>query len=663
MPIQVRAFPYNLPHDPTKTVVRDAATFEAMLNEMRAAKVRIIDFETSGLNWFLSARAVGIALGYFDAQGRVRAWYVPFRHQTAEFQLDIARIGPALAALLADDDVLWIAHNAKFDTHIARAEGWRLGGQVFCTLVGARLYDGSRLAGLKLRAQTDLGEPQAAVWEEHLEYHIKRLAKQYGCGIEAYRARFGYAQIPVEVCGHYACFDIEYTGRLYHLYVIKEKLPEKMPRVVSMEMALSEVLVDMEEAGMRVDTAYLSELRETVLSKQDDLEHRVWQAFPQARKFDLSNDNQRRNFLQRDLQLPLFKKTRGGILSVDREVLDYFTESVPDLALVADWCDAQKIATTYTSSILEKLDSRDVLHCNYHQLGAATGRMSSSGPNLQNIASDSDIRAKATTGRDLENGGEDPWSVRRAFTMRDKGWVRLYFDYSQIELRVLTWYTQDPIFLDSYRKGEDVHARTSLEVFGTAEQAKRRQAKVINFGLVYGFTHIGLSKALSVTEEEATEFMRIYFSRYVGVPKFRDKFLRDARRAGGTFANAWGRLRHLPELNSRDFWERSKAERKSFASLIQGQAAELTKESLVRLWRWIKAEKIPAFLVNVIHDEIQIDVPMEYVARVVRMARHLMEYYPEFGDVPILTDAKYTKRHWAESYSKANKIHLTRSAA
>jgi DNA polymerase-1 len=644
---QLRAFDNNIPQDPLKTIVDTGEKFEAMLRELAAAPRYAIDTETSGVAWFKHARVCGLGFGVPLEGGGVRAWYVPVRHQNLGRQLSMKSIQPAIKKLVENPKRRRIAHNMKFDAHILRRENIIIQGPVYCTMVAARIANENDLAGLKHRAMTDLGEVDAGKWESHLKYQISLLARAYGCTATAYTNRFGYSQIPINLCGYYACFDIDYTLRLHDLYEYKMRLSERFRRVMNIEMNLVTVLTDMEERGQAVDVEYLESLRDSLLNKLDDLADDVWREFPDAQKFQLQNDNQLRHFMLNVLRLPLFERTKSGDqFSVARNVLEHFSEDVPGLMAISSWRDANKISTTYTNSILTKLDVKDVVHCEFNQNGAATGRMSSKVPNMQNIGNDSDKRAKLYSGKSLKEGGKDPWSIRRAFHIPQKGFGRLYIDYSQVELRVMAFRTQDPILMDSYLKDEDVHTRTSMEVFGTADM--RRIAKIINFGNAYGMSPQGLARQARISEEKAQEFHAAYFKRYFRIAEFREEFWKKLRRENGFFTNLWQRPRRVPAINSRDPKERSSAQRRAFGSLIQGEASELTKESLVRIHQFLQRRKSECYLSSTIHDEIQIDGPLVELRTIAPLIARLMCAYPEFAPIPIKAEIKYTITNWAD---------------
>lgn len=642
MAYQIQAFEDFVAPTPAATIVRDTATFAQMLAMLSAQPVIAWDTETSGLAWWAHARACGHAFAA-RVDGVLRAWYVPVRHYTGEPQLPESVVYPEIQRLLEDPAKTIVGHNLKFDEHMGRREGWRVRGKRYDTLIAARMYDERRALALKARAKDDLGYSDAHDLESRLQVEIYRLAKNTRMKIEDYRNRYGYSQVPVNLCGVYACKDAQYTWELYELYE-RWGVSSHYARIWNTEMRLIEVLCDMEEHGMRVDREYLQTLNDVTGAAMAGIEDRI-RAVLGTSMFRLGSDDELRRFMVEDLKLPLTRRTKGHQLAVDSDVLSTFVpmDRTGVLAMILEWRDAEKIHSTYTRSILDKLDGSGILHGSFNQAGTNTGRMSSSDPNLQNFSTDNDARAKAATGKSLEDGGADPWSVRRAFLAEGPKRPRLILDYSQIELRVIAFYSKDPIMTDVYLTGGDIHKRTAAEV-----GVPRRVAKVINFGISYGLTPMGMSRQVGVTVEEAEKFMRTFEERYQGLVKFRLKFWAEVARNGGQFSNRFGRTRRVPEINSYREWERGRAQRQAIATLIQGTAAELTKEALVRIHDWIQQSKAPAALVSTVHDELWIDTDVQSLVEVGKAAKRLMEDFSEFQPIPITVSGSYTVTNWAE---------------
>ena len=445
------------------------------------------------------------------------------------------------------------------------------------------------------------------------------------------------------MCGTYGCFDVEFTTKLQWLYE-RGGLSQAYPRIWHTEMLLTEVLCDMEEAGLLIDVDYLEALRDSLKGVKHTLQVDIEATL--GSEINLGSDDEIRTVL-RALRCNLIKKTKKGQFSVDREVLESFAHHHPVLAKVLEWRDAEKLYSTYTASILDRLDKDNVLHPDFQQAGTDTGRLSCCEPNFQNQPTDNNARAIKWTGQSLEDGGVDPWSIRRAYVVRPEG-VRVFFDYSQIELRVMAFYSKDPIMVDAYLRGEDIHSRTSMEVFGTTEKAKRRDAKILNFGLSYGMTEKGFAYQTKKPLEEAAEYMTRFFERYHGIKTFREGFWGYVRQHQCRFQNIFGRPRYLPGIISMDKWTRLRAERQAIATLIQGTAAEVTKESLVRVWQAFKTEGLEAQIVSTVHDEIQVDCQRYELMSVCRIMKGAMEAFPEFDPIPVIVNGDYTTTSWAD---------------
>jgi len=290
-----------------------------------------------------------------------------------------------------------------------------------------------------------------------------------------------------------------------------------------------------------LDVEYLKGVKVQVQKAKEILEKRIHEAMG-GYKFNIASDDELRNTMWHVMGLRWEKQTSGEQYAVDREVLEGFADTNLVCKLILDWRDADKIDTTYTSSILDLLDDKNYVHGNLQQAGARTGRMSCNAPNYQNFVTDNDDRAVAFSGKKLKEGGIDPWSIRRAFVMREQGWYRVIPDFSQIELRVLAHYSKDPILVDAYLKGEDIHERTAKEVGSILQkECSRRTAKITNFGLSYGLSARGLSSQAKISKDEAEIFLAAFFQRYKGIVQFRNELCAQARRQGCQWQNMFGR--------------------------------------------------------------------------------------------------------------------------
>lgn len=634
---QLSAFAQFQSDDPQRVVVTEPAEFERLINFLQTRKVLVFDYETSGLEYYLGAESIGVAFGAWDDSGRLWNAYVPYRHRTGQAQLDFNRIAPAISGLLADHNTLKVCQNIKFEDHFTRREGWVLNGPRFDTMIAARLYNENYSAALEHRAAKDLGMGEAAYEGKRLlDAEIKRLARAQGLSKTAYLQGRGYSEVCIQLCGYYAGTDTMLTANLYQFYD-KWGIQTYYPRIWPTEMYLTKVVCDMEEHGLLVDHAYLDNLRKMLTVERDRLEGLIRQQV--GSKFNMASDEHVRSYMRDTLRLKLWRRTKNEALSVDHDVLEEFVCLYPVLDLILKWRDVEKLLSTYTTSILDKMDARGYVHGDLQQVGTTTGRLSCKEPNYHNFPGDDSERVEAC-------GGVDPWSIKRAILV-EPSYVNIYADYSQVELRVLAFYSADKIMMDAYQKGEDIHERTSQEVGAfLGKPLPRRVAKVVNFGLSYGMSYWGLARQAKISEDEAKEFLDTFMHRYPGIPRYKKALIELARSQQGQVCNLFGRTRRLPDLFSGDWRESSGAERQLIASMIQGTAAELTKESLVRLDQYFVSEGLPVKLINTVHDEIQASTLPEYLHIVAPATKALMENYPEFAPIPIIVDLETSTTAW-----------------
>lgn len=652
MSAQITAFSvHDESADPSSSVITTADRFERLMRFLDSRRAMVFDYETSGLAWYRDSESVGAGMAAWDDQGRLWKAYVPYRHKTGERQLDFNLVGPAIKRQLEREDLTKIVHNFGFEEHMSRRDGWQIRGPRVDTIIDGRLYNENEVSLLETRAMVDLGRKDA--WEDakRMTQITGKLAKQNGMKRKDYLSVHGYEEVPVVPCGIYCCTDLDHTAHLAAKY-IAWGVEAHYPRVRPTELSMIGILTDLESAGMRIDVAHLEGVRASMGRKKADIEARIKDALG-GWTFNWSSDDQLRDFLWNRLGCRWEKMTKAGkkahrrqnyrpdfdktpYLAVDSDVLESFSDRYPILQWILDWRDADKIESTYTTSILERLDANDYVHGSIKQMGTNTGRMSSEEPNYQNFPSKGPIRA--------------------AFLVVGPGWVRLYFDYSQVELRVLAWYSGDPLMRATYVEGAnggDIHETTRREVSEmSGRRFERRPAKVINFGLAYGLTAAGMAVQAKMALQDAEFFMDTFWRRFRGVDDWRRELWALARRQGGCANNVYGRTRRLPELlPGNPKWLRSRAERQMIGSMIQGTAADILKEAMVRVDAYLKASGTGARLCNTVHDEIQVDCPWEYAQQVIGDIGRIMEDVPEFHPIPILADCEITATHWGEKKS------------
>jgi DNA polymerase I len=389
------------------------------------------------------------------------------------------------------------------------------------------------------------------------------------------------------------------------------------------DLPLAPVLADMERAGIRIDPRALETMSQSMETEIRRLEKEIWEAA--GMEFNVNSPTQLAEVLFDKLNLqPSQKRGRVRGRSTAVEILEELSAKHPLPRKIIEYREIAKLKSTYVDS-LPKLVHRDTrrLHTSYSQTVAATGRLSSSDPNLQNIP----IRTEL--GR----------QIRAAF-VADEGKVLLSADYSQIELRIMAHFSQDPVLLDAFRSGEDIHARTAQEVFGVGKLAQtkehRRAAKVINFGIIYGLSPFGLAQQLNIENREAAQFINAYFTRYRGVKEYLDRSLAEVR-ATGVAKTLFGRARPIPEIKSAQFQLRNFAERTALNSPLQGTAADFIKLAMINIDRRLREENFEAKMILQVHDELVFELPHTELEAVSKLVREEMEGVHEIA-VPLLVE-------------------------
>ncbi|MBQ4074463.1 MAG: DNA polymerase I [Clostridia bacterium] len=416
------------------------------------------------------------------------------------------------------------------------------------------------------------------------------------------------------------------------------KKQEKMLReegmlslMLDVEMPLLYALFDMEQAGFQVDGQVLSTLGAQFTKNAEELKEQVY-ALSGVRGFNLNSPQQLGKVLFETLGLPAGKKTTRGY-STDADTLEKLVDLHPCIAPILQYRQVVKLNSTYIDALLRKMDATGRVHTTFDQTGTATGRISSSEPNLQNIP------VRTEMGRE----------IRKAFISRP-GYILADADYSQIELRVLAHFSGDAAMVDAFQKGQDIHTRTAAEVDGIPMEevtpAMRSSAKAVNFGLVYGISDFGLARNIGISRKAAADFIARYFARYPGVKKFMD----DAVKKGyedGYASTLMGRRRQLPELKASNANTRNFGERAAMNTPVQGTAADIIKLAMVRVHQALKNENLKAKLILQVHDELMIEAPKEEEERVIEILRQCMESVIELV-VPLVAEVK-SGESWYET--------------
>jgi DNA polymerase-1 len=406
--------------------------------------------------------------------------------------------------------------------------------------------------------------------------------------------QISFAQVAIEQAGPYAAEDADITLRLHrHLWPQLQALPALQKLYDELEMPLVPVLSRMERTGVAVDVAMLKQQSGELAQRIKELEDRAYSTAGQP--FNLGSPKQIQEILFDKLAIPVLRKTPTGQPSTGEDVLEELAEDYALPRIILDYRGMSKLKSTYTDRLPEQIDPRTGrVHTSYHQAVAATGRLSSSDPNLQNIP----VRS------------EEGRRIRQAF-IAPPGYKLLAADYSQIELRIMAHLSGDAALLRAFAEGRDIHSATAAEVFGLpldqVGSDQRRAAKAINFGLIYGMSAFGLARQLDIERGAAQQYVDLYFQRYPSVKAFMDETRAQARQQGYV-ETGFGRRLYLPEINSRNGQRRQYAERTAINAPMQGTAADIIKRAMLTLDHWIETSGVDVKMVMQVHDELVFEV-------------------------------------------------------
>jgi DNA polymerase-1 len=548
---------------------------------------------------------VGLALAWGPEQGR----YLPLRHQSesSSASLDQSEVMKLLAPILSDPRVPKITHNSKQAWIILNSLGVELSGLQFDTMLGAYVLDpGKRVQNLEVLAR------------EHLEVSLVAFEDLVGTG----KKRRSIASVPLEQVSSYAGDQAVFALQLAD--ILDEKIKEANQETLfnDIELPLVKVLARMEIKGVKVDVERLDFLATGFSERLEVSAEKIYHMAGEP--FNINSPQQLGRILFDKLGLPMGKKTKTGY-STSMGVLSSLSPHHPLPGEVLNYRSLMKMKNTYVDA-LPRMVNPDTgrIHTSYNQTATVTGRLSSSEPNLQNIP----IRT--------EEGKE----IRRAF-VADSGNVLISADYSQIELRILAHYSKDEALLEAFSKGEDIHLRTAAEIFGVqpdeVTEEMRRQAKTINFGIIYGMSSFRLAMDLGIPLKTGREIIERYFERYQGVRSYVEEMPQTGREQGFV-ATLFNRKRFLPDLNSRNRNIRQFAERTAINTPIQGSAADIIKLAMIRIDAELERRALPAQMIMQVHDELVLEVEGGNAQEVAHMVQHEMESVASLA-VPLVVEA------------------------
>ncbi|MCK8046345.1 DNA polymerase I [Shewanella sp. 1CM18E] len=550
---------------------------DAWIAKLEKAELIAIDTETTSLN-YMEAELVGISF----AVEAGKAAYLPLAHDyvDAPEQLDKALVFEKLQPLLEDESIKKVGQNLKYDISIFANAGITLRGVQFDTMLESYVFNSV--------ASKHNMDDLALKYLGHKNISFEEIA---GKGAK----QLTFNQIPLETAAPYAAEDADITLRLHqHLWARLEKQTELAGVFSDIELPLVNILSDIERQGVLIDSMLLGQQSEELARKIDELEHKAHEIAGQP--FNLSSPKQLQELFFDKLGYPVIKKTPKGAPSTAEEVLVELALDYPLPKIILEHRSLAKLKSTYTDKLPLMVNAKTGrVHTSYHQANAATGRLSSSEPNLQNIP----IRT------------EEGRRIRHAF-IAPEGKKILAADYSQIELRIMAHLSQDKGLLTAFAEGKDIHKATAAEVFDvdfsevTTDQ--RRRAKAVNFGLIYGMSAFGLAKQLDIPRAEAQSYIDTYFKRYPGVLKYMEE-TRAIAADLGYVSTLFGRRLYLPAIKDRNAMRRQAAERAAINAPMQGTAADIIKKAMINIAQWIATETAGEItMIMQVHDELVFEV-------------------------------------------------------
>jgi DNA polymerase-1 len=558
-----------------ETVLGDAQ-LDDWIERLRAAEVFAFDTETTSLD-YMQAEIVGVS--FCTEPGH--AAYVPLAHTYpgAPEQLDRAAVLGSLKPLIKDAGRAKLGHHLKYDAHVLRNHGIELRGMRYDSMLESYVLNSTATRhDLDSTAKHYLG-----VDTIHYEDVAGKGAKQ-----------LPFSEVPVERAAEYSAEDSDVSLQLHRtLWSQLERLPKLRRLYEEIEQPLVPVLLDMEHLGVLIDTAMLRKQSHEISKSLLALEQSAHAAAGTA--FNLDSPKQLQEILFGKLGLPVSRKTATGQPSTAEDVLEELAGEYELPRIILEYRGLAKLKSTYTDKLPGQVDPRTGrVHTSYHQAVAATGRLSSTDPNLQNIP------VRTPEGR----------RIRQAF-IAPPGHVLMAADYSQIELRIMAHLSGDASLLRAFAEDRDIHQTTAAEVFGleptavTADQ--RRAAKAINFGLIYGMSAFGLARQLGIERGAAQKYVDLYFERYPGVKRYMDD-TRGMAREQGFVETVFGRRLYLPDIRSRNQGLRQYAERSAINAPMQGTAADIIKRAMISVHDWLNSARVPARVVMQVHDELVLEV-------------------------------------------------------
>ncbi|MCU6676444.1 DNA polymerase I [Leclercia tamurae] len=585
--------------------ILDEAQLQVWIEKLKQAPVFAFDTETDSLD-NVSANMVGLS---FATEPGMAA-YVPVAHDylDAPEQITRERVLELLKPILEDEKALKVGQNLKFDRGILQNYGIELRGIAFDTMLESYILD-------SVAGRHDM-DSLSDRWLKHKTVTFEQIA---GKG----KNQLTFNQIALEEAGHYAAEDADVTLQL-HLKMWPKLQKDAGPLNVfqNIEMPLVPVLSRIERNGVKIDPAVLHKHSEEIALRLNELEQKAHEIAGEP--FNLSSTKQLQTILFEKQGIKPLKKTPGGAPSTSEEVLEELALDYPLPKVILQYRGLAKLKSTYTDKLPLMINPKTGrVHTSYHQAVAATGRLSSTDPNLQNIP----VR------------NEEGRRIRQAF-IAPQDYVIVSADYSQIELRIMAHLSRDKGLLTAFAEGQDIHRATAAEVFGMSLESvtgeQRRSAKAINFGLIYGMSAFGLSRQLNIPRKESQKYMDLYFERYPGVLQYMESTRAQAKEKGYV-ETLDGRRLYLPDIKSSNAARRAGAERAAINAPMQGTAADIIKRAMIAVDAWLEKEQPRVRMIMQVHDELVFEVHKDDLEAVSKKIHELMENSVKL-DVPLLVE-------------------------
>ena len=586
------------------------------LEKLKGADLLAVDTETTSLD-YMEAELVGISFAIAAGQ----AVYIPFGHDYlgAPKQLTKDLVMTKLKPILENPNSKKVGQNLKYDMSVLAQHGIFLAGIEFDTMLESYVVD-----SVATRHDMD------SLAEKYLDEITTKFTDIAGKGV----GQLTFNQVALEHAAPYAAEDADITLRLHEVLWPQLEEQETLTCVLkNIEIPLLPILSKIERTGALIDDTLLFQQSSELAQRINELEVDAWELAGQ--QFNLASPKQIGEILFTKLEIPILKKTAKGAPSTKEEVLQELALDYPLPKVLLEHRGLAKLKSTYTDKLPTMINAKTGrVHTSYHQAGTATGRLSSSDPNLQNIP------IRNSEGR----------RVRQAF-IASPGCKIVAADYSQIELRIMAHLSEDPNLLSAFAMGKDIHQATAAEVFGldleSVSTEQRRSAKAINFGLIYGMSAFGLAKQLNIGRKQAAEYIDTYFERYPGVLNYMNS-VRSSASDNGYVETDFGRRLYLPEINSRNGLRRQAAERTAINAPMQGTAADIIKLAMISVDTWLEKSNLKSVMIMQVHDELVLEVPELELAEVTDGLKLHMESAANLK-VPLVVDAG-VGNNWDEAH-------------